>query len=48
MKQVLTSPWMTLTVYHVKCLYFAKVAPAKQDVHMEDVHRAGWYYVDFR
>jgi dihydroxy-acid dehydratase len=35
------SPWMTSTACRAACPCLSKVAPAKADVHMEDVHRAG-------
>ena len=36
-----TSPWTTSTALSRKVPCLCKVAPAKSDVHMEDVHRAG-------
>ena len=36
-----TSPWTTSTGCRAGCRCLCKVAPAKSDVHMEDVHRAG-------
>ena len=35
------SPWPTSTGCRAACPCLCKVAPAKADVHMEDVHRAG-------
>ena len=41
MKAGSISPWPTSTGCRAACRCLCKVAPAKSDVHMEDVHRAG-------
>ena len=41
MRAASTSPWTTSTALSRRVPVLCKVAPAKADVHMEDVHRAG-------